>query len=571
MGVVVRFFLKYKLFLGGILFILLSSISGYFVYQNYLERLAKEKIIEIKSHYGDWVKVFSQAKLYEKQENDFAEIGEVHEDVVLALAPMDIQSEFDTKFLIQDTNYYVDYAQVEVVEQHFEGEQNGHYLALEKDLVTREKTNLYQDNMLKIELYDSATFPILYGTESFYRIMYMGNFFDIKKEEVEVKASNLDSSIKDATYISTVQFAKYDENCSSNTCISKAKVTELLKEWQEKEIYSITEAEYLAWLNGDLRLKPGAMLITFDTENEFLQSMLHEQGYDVVNATQLTFVNNDSTTRKDTKKESVNRYVLHHNFTKEQNQKMLAGETILKPKVNTTSTRGLPSMDAKATSIAVLNYHFFYDASIGEVCREGNCLEVKKFREQLDYLKENHYKTLTMEEYRAWMYHEIELPARSVLLTIDDGAMGTGKHNGNKLIPILEEYQMHATLFLITGWWDINNYRSPYLDIESHTYDMHTEGLCKNQTRGAKMLCSTKEQVLDDLRKSLSVTGSNKAFCFPFYAYNDMAIQSLKEVGFQLGFVGGYAKSNRNQDKYKITRYPIHSNTSLNQFMNMIH
>ena len=130
---------------------------------------------------------------------------------------------------------------------------------------------------------------------------------------------------------------------------------------------------------------------------------------------------------------------------------------------------------------------------------------------------------------------------------------------------------MHATLFLITGWWDINNYRSPYLDIESHTYDMHTEGLCKNQTRGAKMLCSTKEQVLDDLRKSLSVTGSNKAFCFPFYAYNDMAIQSLKEAGFQLGFVGGYAKSNRNQDKYKITRYPIHSNTSLNQFMNMIH
>ncbi len=167
----------------------------------------------------------------------------------------------------------MDYAQVEVVEQHFEGEQNGHYLALEKDLVTREKTNLYQDNMLKIELYDSATFPILYGTESFYRIVYMGNFFDIKKEEVEVKESNLDSSIIEATYISTVQFAKYDENCSSNTCISKAKVTELLKEWQEKEIYSITEAEYLAWLNGDLRLKPGAMLITFDTENEFLQSI----------------------------------------------------------------------------------------------------------------------------------------------------------------------------------------------------------------------------------------------------------------------------------------------------------
>ena len=31
-------------------------------------------------------------------------------------------------------------------------------------------------------------------------------------------------------------------------------------------------------------------------------------------------------------------------------------------------------------------------------------------------------------------YGEIELPARSVLITIDDGALGTGTHNGNKLI-----------------------------------------------------------------------------------------------------------------------------------------
>ena len=39
---------------------------------------------------------------------------------------------------------------------------------------------------------------------------------------------------------------------------------------------------------------------------------------------------------------------------------------------------------------------------------------------------------------------------KSVLITIDDGALGTGIQNGNKLIPILEEYKMHATLFLIT-------------------------------------------------------------------------------------------------------------------------
>ncbi len=53
-----------------------------------------------------------------------------------------------------------------------------------------------------------------------------------------------------------------------------------------------------------------------------------------------------------------------------------------------------------------------------------------------------------MQEFRDWMYGKKSIfQKRSVLITIDDGAMGTGAHNGNKLIQFLEEYEMHATLF----------------------------------------------------------------------------------------------------------------------------
>lgn len=218
--------------------------------------------------------------------------------------------------------------------------------------------------------------------------------------------------------------------------------------------------------------------------------------------------------------------------------------------------------------IAVLNYHFFY--SDFENCNQGICLNTKKLEEQFKYLNDNGYKTLTMEEFRAWMYGEIELPKKSVLLTIDDGAMGTGIHNGNKLIPLLEKYQIHATLFLITGWWDINNYRSSYLDIESHTYDMHTEGLCSNVTRGAKMLCSSYEDAVNDLKKSIEITGSNTAFCYPFYAYNDQAINEVKEAGFKLAFAGGSVKATRNSNKYAIPRYPIYNNITLSTFISYI-
>lgn len=218
--------------------------------------------------------------------------------------------------------------------------------------------------------------------------------------------------------------------------------------------------------------------------------------------------------------------------------------------------------------VAVLNYHFFY--SDGENCGQGICLNTRIFEEQLKYLNDNGYKTLTMDEFVKWIYGEIDIPNKSVLLTIDDGALGTGFHNGNKLIPLLEKYQVHATLFLITGWWSIDNYKSEYLDIESHSNDMHTEGICSGVTRGAKMLCLDHDQVLEDLKASILVTGSNKAFCYPFYAYNENAISLVKEAGFKVAFVGGGYKATRNVNKYAIPRYAIKDGISLDTFVNYI-
>lgn len=218
--------------------------------------------------------------------------------------------------------------------------------------------------------------------------------------------------------------------------------------------------------------------------------------------------------------------------------------------------------------IAVLNYHFFY--SDGESCGQSICLNTTKFEQQLKYLNDNGYKTLTMDEFVRWMYGEIELPQKSVLLTIDDGAMGTGFHNGNKLIPLLEKYQVHATLFLITGWWDIGNYQSEYLDVESHTNDMHNEGFCSGVTRGARMLCSTYDVALADLKKSIDITGSKNAFCYPFYVYNQDAINVVKDAGFKVAFAGGGYKATRNSNKYAIPRYPIYDSTSLSTFINYI-
>lgn len=219
-----------------------------------------------------------------------------------------------------------------------------------------------------------------------------------------------------------------------------------------------------------------------------------------------------------------------------------------------------------ATEIPVLNYHFFYK-DWNENCHEALCENVATFRKQLDYLKENNYHTLTIQEFKKWMYGEIELPEKSILITVDDGAHGTSKINGNHLIPILEEYKMHATLFLITGWWDIENYRSDYLDIQSHTNDLHYEANCGYRS---KVNCVSYDDLLDDLKKSIDVVKDTTSFCFPFYDYTQKSIDAVKEVGFKIAFIGGRRKAKRSDDKYKIPRYPVYDSTSMNSFINMV-
>lgn len=221
-----------------------------------------------------------------------------------------------------------------------------------------------------------------------------------------------------------------------------------------------------------------------------------------------------------------------------------------------------------ADKIAVLNYHFFYDVNNNN-CNEAICLRTDRFEEQLKYLKDNNFHTLTINEFVDWMYGEIEIPKKSVLLTIDDGGKGTSKTNGNYLIPLLEEYKINATLFLISSWWVPSDYSSPYLDVQSHGYDIHHESRSWCQHR-SKANCISYDELLADLKKSIEVVKDNTAFCFPFYEYTDMSIKAVKNSGFKVSFIGGYRKASRNDDKYKVPRFPIYDSTSLQKFKNMV-
>lgn len=558
-----KFKTKKAKILIGILFGILIILIGILVYLQYLEKQEKEMIKEIKTYYNDYVITSRNTKIYNKNNK---KIGIIKKNFILKLEKKRINTSKDQYFKIESKDFYVYYKDLKKTEKK-ENVKNNHYIVFNQNLESNEIISFYKNDKEVLKVKDKFNLPIEYMDDKYYYVNYLNEILGIRKDDKLKLVNKENTTDKESEYISIINYDNIykDENCNNDTCIDFDKVKEQLNYLKENNFYTITLDEYRNWLDGKIRLKEKAILLTTPNNNQNVIDLNNEFALKLeilTNVQDLKFVDANNKTTKESKKDNLSRYVIKNKTSLDDFKRMSAGEEVKEP---VTKTEKVVS-NANGQKIPVLNYHFFYDPALGESCNENICLEVSVFRQQLDYLKNNGYKTLTMDEFTKWMYGQIELPAKSVLITIDDGAMGTGNHNGNKLIPILEEYNMHATLFLISGWWDVNNYRSKNLDIQSHTYDMHQYGNCGK----GQVVCATKEELVNDLKKSLAIVDNNNSFCFPFYSYSDVAIEGVKEAGFKMSFIGGYRKASRNDDKYKIPRYPIHKTTTMNQFIQMV-
>lgn len=528
----------------GVLLVLLV-VGGVFFYQYQMKEAEKRKVEEINGQFHEVVRMKEDSSLYKHTDDGYIEVGTLKQGVVLRLEKTDITSSKDTYFKVADLPYYVSY---QVVEEGVESPlKEDIYVPWNEVLETKENASIETENGT-ITFQDVQKFSIMKKMDDAYQVLFQSHWVTISKDSVESVTPVEGETASISKKISVLHYTKIEDN-SLNQQIS----------WLKEQGYtSITKDDYLDFINGRIQLKDKMILLSFDAITDSQRTLLETNSITYMNTSDLgsKWLDKDDSTSLEKKYYA---YVMTNRIDKAKMDKILAGENVYVA----------PPVSPYATQVAVLNYHFFYDGSQGNHCGESICLDSRKFEEQLKYLKDNGYKTLTIEEYRAWIYGEIEVPRKSVLLTVDDGAMGTGKTNGNQLIPLLEKYDLHATLFLITAWWPKENYLSPNLDVESHGYDIHINATCNGSSK-ARALCLSKNELIADLNESVRLLGTKTAFCYPFYASNETVRQATKEAGFKLGFGGGNVKSTRNSHKYLIPRYPIYDSITMAQFKNMI-
>ena len=521
---------------------------GYKMYSN-------NSLKQLKTNYSQYIITTKKTKLYDKNNKI---IGSITSNYYLELVKINNLTLKNKHLQIKNTNYYISYKDIKKTDKRVQKKEvnNSYYLDLNKTLKTNSSVTLMKDNKKILTLNKGITTNIKSIDDNYYYVDFLNDTFQIKKS----KALKVEDNKKeqDNSYVSVILYNKINTDCNEDTCFNPNSIKAHINRLKKEGYYFITLDDYLKYIKGYVNLKEKAVLLITNEENEFTKNITKETSVTInVSTKDMKYTNsNKKSTNKDTLS-NINNYYPKKYMVIDEYLKMANGQDI-------TDDGGKDT----ATEIAVVNYHFFFSSELNESCNESICLDTKKFEEQLKWLQDNNYKTLTINEFADWKDGYIELPSKSVLLTIDDGAMGTGKHNGNKLIPLLEKYKQHATLFLITGWWELGNYQSPYLDVQSHTHNLHFEARCADG-RGM-VACSDYKTVKSDLEESLKVLNDRTSFCFPFYSYDKESLQALEELNFRVAFIGGNVKTNRKQNNLLITRYPILNDITLQDFINMV-
>lgn len=208
-------------------------------------------------------------------------------------------------------------------------------------------------------------------------------------------------------------------------------------------------------------------------------------------------------------------------------------------------------------------------------------VSLENFEEQMAYLFENKYHTLSLAQVKDYYYHGTVLPERSVLLTFDDCYQSIERY----AYPILKKYDFHAVAFVVTGW--LNASREPFQpeqsvclteeDLSKMTdvfeYANHTDRFHTRKSAEISIIMEASDQ---EFSNDLDRCNENRfiqvkdVFAYPFGLYSKQNIDLLRKKGFQLAFTSEGGKNLSDTDPLLLHRNAIPYFTRLTDFQKIV-
>lgn len=262
---------------------------------------------------------------------------------------------------------------------------------------------------------------------------------------------------------------------------------------------------------------------------------------------------------------------------------LLKTKYIHNPISNQSITSNIKTADAKVKSNVkeqVLNFNEIPltrgDINIPVLCyhdvnpKQSNALllDPEKFKAQMQYLKDNNYIPITLEELYGFLKENKEIPTKSVVITFDDGYKG----NYTYAYPILKDLNFKATIFMISDFVNNDLYLSKKelkelsdngIEIQSHTDKHHDLSKLSKEAQISTMKTS-KNNLEAIINKSVDY------IAYPFGNSNPSTREAAKEAGYKLGFNLNGKMADKSDNSYNIDRLYISNDYSLQQFINKL-
>lgn len=212
-------------------------------------------------------------------------------------------------------------------------------------------------------------------------------------------------------------------------------------------------------------------------------------------------------------------------------------------------------------NIPVLCYH---DVTPNNPDNNGLLISPEKFKEQLQYLKDNNYTPITLDELYDYLRNNKEIPEKPVVITFDDGYKG----NYEYAYPLLKEFKFPATMFIISNYVggadfmtteQLKEMSNNGIEIESHT-SKHDDLSKLNETEQVETLKNAKTSLEKIIGKPVNFVA------YPFGRHNSDTRIAAEKAGYKLGFNLNGNFADRKDHNFNMDRIYVNGNDSLKVF-----
>lgn len=228
----------------------------------------------------------------------------------------------------------------------------------------------------------------------------------------------------------------------------------------------------------------------------------------------------------------------------------------------------------KSAAVMALCYHRFEDRP-----HDALAISPADFEKQMQGLKDAGFTVIGMQDFLAWRRGEKDIPAKSALITIDDGYI-----SGYEIAwPILKKFNYPFTMFIYIDYiasggksmtWDqLAEMRDAGVDIQSHSYshsnlkhpgslvDKRTQVRVAQDIQALGMDGWLRKEIVGSkqfLEKRLGIRAN--VFAYPFGKYNPKALELVKEAGYEAAFTVYGQRLTQGSPADLLGRYAIESN-----------